>query len=156
MQFDWINLLKLRVSYGLGGNIAKNQWPYTVAYYSTNTHPGVGGTSGSISSRPNPKLSWEKTHTVNVGIDFAFLNNRLNGTVEFYNKKGTDLLASTNGVSVEGQGFSTNVINNGEMTNRGFEITLNGMAIRNNDWNWNIQGVFGLCGYKGSFLYSAA
>lgn len=143
MQFDWINLLKLRVSYGLGGNIAKNQWPYTVAYYSTNTHPGVGGTSGSISSRPNPKLSWEKTHTVNIGLDFAFLNNRLNGTVEFYNKKGTDLLASTNGVSVEGQGFATNVINNGEMTNRGFEITLNGVVIRNNDWNWNIQGVFG-------------
>ena len=143
MKVSWINMLKLRTSYGIGGNIAKNRWPYTVAHYSTNTHPGVGGTQGSISSRPNPKLRWEKTTTTNVGIDFALLSNRLNGSVEYYNKKGTDLLASSNGVSVEGQGFSTNVINNGEMTNRGVEITLNGIAFQNRDWSWSLQGTFG-------------
>lgn len=140
---QWLNMLKLRASYGIGGNIAKNQWPYTVAWYTTNTTPGVGGISGSISSRPNPKLRWEKTTTVNVGIDFALLNNRLNGSVEFYNKKGVDLLASSNGISVEGQGFSTNTINNGEMTNRGVEIQLTGTPIQTKEWTWNIQAVFG-------------
>lgn len=139
----WVNMLKLRASYGIGGNIAKNQWPYTVAWYSTNTHPGVGGVSGSISSRPNPQLRWEKTTTVNVGVDFALLNNRLNGSVEFYNKKGVDLLASSNGVSVEGQGFSTNTINNGEMTNRGVEIQITGTPVQTRDWTWNIQAVYG-------------
>lgn len=139
----WVNMLKLRMSYGIGGNIAKNRWPYTVAYYGTNTHPGVGGIQGSLSSRPNPKLRWEKTTTFNVGVDFALFSNRLNGAVEFYNKKGTDLLASSNGISVEGQGFTTNVINNGEMTNRGFELNLNGTIITNRDWSWTMQGVIG-------------
>ncbi len=140
---SWVNMIKLRASYGIGGNIAKNQWPYTVANYGTNTSPGVGGVSGNISSRPNPKLRWEKTTTVNVGVDFDLLNSKLNGSIEFYNKKGVDLLASSNGVSVEGQGFSTNTINNGEMTNRGVEIQLTGTPIRTRDWTWNIQAIYG-------------
>lgn len=142
LQTDWINMLKLRMSYGIGGNIAKDTWPYMVAYYGTNYHPGVGGTQGSISSRPNPELRWEKTATFNVGIDFSMFDNRLNGSVEFYNKKGTDLLASSNGISVEGQGYTTTTINNGEMTNRGFELNVNGTVLRNRDWNWNIGGIF--------------
>lgn len=139
----WVNMLKLRTSYGIGGNIAKDTWPYLVAYYGTNTHPGVGGVSGTISSRPNPSLRWEKTTTFNVGVDFAMFNNRLNGSVEFYNKKGTDLLASSNGVSVEGMGFSTTTINNGEMTNRGVELNISGTIISNRDWAWTMQGVLG-------------
>lgn len=142
-DITWINMLKLRFSYGIGGNIAKNRWPYTVAYYNNNTKPGIGGLSGTISSRPNPNLRWEKTTTTNVGVDFSLLNNRINGTVEYYNKKGTDLLAATNGVSVEGQGYTTNVMNNGEVTNRGVEISLNGDAVRIRDWTWNLQLVYG-------------
>lgn len=140
---EWVNLLKLRASYGIGGNIAKDQWPYMVAYYTTNTTPGVGGTSGTISSRANPSLRWEKTTTFNIGVDFALFNNRLGGSLEYYNKKGTDLLASVNGVSVEGQGYFTNTMNNGEMTNRGVELQLNGDVIRLKDWTWNLQGVLG-------------
>lgn len=141
LRTDWINMLKLRASYGIGGNIAKDTWPYMVAYYGTNVHPGVGGIQGSISSRPNPELRWEKTTTFNIGVDFGMLDNRLNGSVEFYNKKGTDLLASSNGISVEGQGFSTTTINNGEMTNRGFELNVSGRIIRNRDWDWGIGGI---------------
>jgi hypothetical protein len=136
-----VNMLKLRASYGIGGNIAKNSAPYMTAYYSTNTN--VGGLQGSISSRPNPNLRWEKTATTNIGLDFALLKNRLNGSIEFYNKKGTDLLANTNGVPTEGWGYSTYTINNGEMTNRGFELTLNGVAISNKDWTWSIGGTLG-------------
>lgn len=147
-----INMLKLRASYGIGGNIAKNQWPYLTAYYSTNTSPGVGGISGNISSRPNPTLRWEKTITTNIGVDFALLNNRINGSIEYYNKKGKDLLASSNGVSVEGQGFSTNTINNGEMTNRGVELNISGEIIRNRDWNWQVQGVLGYNHSKVDFV----
>jgi TonB-linked SusC/RagA family outer membrane protein len=136
-----VNMLKLRASYGIGGNIAKNSAPYMTAYYSTNT--SVGGLQGSISSRPNPNLRWEKTTTANIGVDFALLKNRLSGSFEFYNKKGTDLLANTNGVPTEGWGYSTYTINNGEMTNRGFELTLNGVAISNKDWTWSIGGTLG-------------
>lgn len=56
-----------------------------IAYYNNNNQ--VGGIQGTISSRPNPNLRWEKTTTLNVGIDFALLGNRLNGSIEYYNKK---------------------------------------------------------------------
>ena len=141
MQLDWVNMLKLRASYGIGGNIAKDAAPYMTLYYSNNYHTGT--TSGSVSRRPNPNLRWEKTTTFNVGIDFALLDNRLNGSIEFYNKKGVDLLANVNGVPVEGYGYTTNNINNGEMTNRGVEITLNGVAYRDQDWQLNLNGTFG-------------
>lgn len=140
-QVPFVNMLKLRASYGIGGNIAKDSAPYMTAYYNSNIQ--VGGISGTISSRPNPDLRWEKTTTVNIGLDFALLHNRLNGTIEYYNKKGEDLLANTNGIPTEGWGFSTYSINNGEMRNRGFELTLSGDIISNKDWNWNVTGVMG-------------
>lgn len=105
-------MLKLRASYGIGGNIAKDSAPYMIAYYNTNNQ--VGGIQGTISSRPNPNLRWEKTTTLNIGVDFALLGNRLNGSLEFYNKLGADLLANTNGVPTEGWGYSTYSINNGK------------------------------------------
>lgn len=142
-EFTWLDMLKLRFSYGIGGNIAKNRWPYLVAYYSTNTKPGIGGTSGGISSRPNPQLRWEKTTTTNIGVDFGLFNHRLTGSIEYYHKKGVDLLASSNGISVEGMGFSTTTINNGEMTNRGVELSINGSIIRNREWDWNVGLVYG-------------
>ena len=77
------------------------------------------------------------------GVDFALLDNRLNGSIEYYNKKGSDLLANTMGVPTEGWGYSTYTINNGKMTNQGFELTLSGDIIRTNDWNWNVSGVLG-------------
>ena len=137
---DWVNMLKLRFSYGIGGNIAKNSAPYMTAYFGNNQH--VGGISGTIQSRPNPNLRWEKTATTNVGVDFSLLDNRLSGTVEYYYKNGTDLLANTNGVPTEGWGYSTYTINNGEMVNEGFEISLNGTAVSTSDWRFDIGAIF--------------
>ena len=137
---DWVNMLKLRFSYGIGGNIAKNSAPYMTAYFGSNQH--VGGISGTIQSRPNPNLRWEKTATTNVGVDFSLLDNRLSGTVEYYYKNGTDLLANTNGVPTEGWGYSTYTINNGEMVNEGFEISLNGTAVSTSDWRFDIGAIF--------------
>jgi TonB-linked SusC/RagA family outer membrane protein len=141
MTVSWINRLKLRASYGIGGNIPKNKAPYMVATYSTN--PNVGGLQGAVSSRPNPALSWEKTTTTNIGIDFALFNDRLGGTLEYYNKSGKDLLASTQGIPTEGWGQFTDQINNGEMRNRGFEITLFGDVIRSKDFTWGASFIYG-------------
>ena len=58
------------------------------AYFGSNQH--VGGISGTIQSRPNPNLRWEKTATTNVGVDFSLLGNRLSGTVEYYYKTTTE------------------------------------------------------------------
>lgn len=131
----WIDLLKLRASYGTSGNIAKDAAPYMTAYYSANTT--VGGMQGSISSRPNPLLSWEKTTTTNVGVDYAFLQNRLTGSIDYYYKEGKNLLANTMGVPTEGFGYSTYSINNGEMSNHGIEVSLSADVIRNTNIRWN-------------------
>ena len=138
---SWVNMLKLRLSYGIGGNIAKLNAPYMTANYSQNTT--VGGLQGNINSRPNPQLSWEKTTTTNIGADFSILQGRLNGSIEYYNKKGEDLLANTMGVPTEGWGYSTYKINNGGMRNRGVEVTLNGDIIRTKDFTWNASLLYG-------------
>ena len=127
----WVNRLKLRASYGIAGNIAKDAAPYMTANYLNNSN--VGGIYGSVSRRPNPSLSWEKTTTANIALDFALLNNRLAGSVEYYNKKGTDLLANTMGVPTEGFGYTTYSINNGEMRNRGVELSLTGRIVQTAD-----------------------
>lgn len=93
----------------------------TASYYN-NTN--VGGQYGSISSRPNPDLRWEKTTTTDLGVDFSLFHGRLNGSVDYYNKQGSDLLANTMGVPTEGWGYSTYMINNGKMRNRGVEVSL--------------------------------
>jgi hypothetical protein len=135
----FVSFLKLRSSYGIGGNIAKNSAPYMTAYYNTNLL--LGGTQGTISNRPNPLLSWERTFTGNIGVDFAMYNNRITGSVDYYNKRGKNLLANTQGVPTEGWGYSTYTINNGEMTNHGIETTISADIIRSKDWKWNLTGL---------------
>ena len=138
---NWVNRLKLRASHGIGGNISKNNAPYMTAYYSNNNN--VGGMQGNISSRPNPLLTWEKTTTTNLGLDFALFKNRLNGFIEVYNKKGEDLLANTMGLPVEGWGYSTYTINNGKMLNRGIELSLSGSIVQTKDFNLSASAVYG-------------
>lgn len=134
-DIEIINQLKLRASYGIGGNIAQNVSPYLTTYYGTN--PNVGGISGSVSSRPNPLLSWEKTTTTNIGTDFSLWNNRITGSIDYYRKKGEDLLASAQGIPTEGFGYATYSLNNGGMTNHGIETTLGTTIIKNEKFNWN-------------------
>lgn len=131
---DFVNSLRLRASYGIGGNIARGTAPYLIArYYAGSIVPG---TSGSVVSPPNPDIRWEKTTTTNIGVDFSLFNNRLSGSVEYYNKSSVDLLANTSLSPT--QGFGSSIMTNiGEMVNRGFELTLQGDVIRKKDFNWN-------------------
>jgi TonB-linked SusC/RagA family outer membrane protein len=146
----FVSYLKLRSSYGIGGNIAKDAAPYMTASYSTNLQ--VGGTQGIIGSRPNPLLSWERTFTGNVGFDFAMFKNRITGSVDYYNKRGKNLLANTMGVPTEGWGYSTYKINNGEMTNHGIETTIGVDVIRSKDLKWNVTGLVAFNKNKVTFV----
>lgn len=133
---SWIDMLKLRLSYGIGGNVAKNSAPYLTAYYNSNYN--VGGLQGTVNSRPNPELSWEKTTTGNIGFDAAFFRQRLRATVDYYNKRGEDLLANSVGIPTEGWGYSTYTLNNGEMTNKGVEVSLNGTLVQTPNFTWDL------------------
>lgn len=141
-EIKWVNMLKLRASYGIMGNVNPQFSPYMVTYSGFNYN--IGDNQQYVSSRPNSDLSWEKTKTTNIGVDFALLQNRLRGTLDYYNKYGERLLSSTMGVPTEGYGYSTYAINNGEMRNRGFELSLQGDVIRTKDLTWTLNGILSL------------
>ena len=132
---SWVDVLKVRGSYGIAGNVAKDSAPYLTAYYNSNSN--VGGNQGTVNKRPNPELSWEKTTTTNIGLDFSLFKSRLNGTLDLYNKKGQDLLANSQGIPTEGFGYSTYTLNNGEMTNKGIEISLRGTIVKTPSFSWD-------------------
>ena len=130
--------LKLRAGYGVSGN-AMGFDAYTA--YTTYGASGFFDYNGkswrtlAATKNANPDLKWESTGMLNIGLDFGFLKNRINGTIEFYNKKTKDLIwdypVSTNIYPVGW--ISANV---GEITNTGVEFTINIDAIRTKDFNW--------------------
>lgn len=138
----WINMLKVRATYGITGNVNPTYSPYLVTYSGTNYN--VNEPQQYVSTRPNSDLSWEKTKVTNIGVDFSLLSNRLRGTIDYYNKYGERLLATTQGVPTEGYGYSSYAINNGEMRNRGFEISLQGDVIRTKNLTWTLNGMLSL------------
>ncbi|KQM72650.1 SusC/RagA family TonB-linked outer membrane protein [Pedobacter sp. Leaf216] len=126
----WINLLKLRATYGVNGNQNSESSKYlTARRRSDNLFTSLQYID--ITALPNPKLRWEKTETYNGGVDYAFLSNRLRGSVDVYYKKSTDLIV--NAELDPTVGVATRMINNGTLINRGIEFTLNGDWLKSGD-----------------------
>ncbi len=84
----------------------------------------------------NPDLKWETTTMLNVGLDFSFLNGRINGTVEYYNKTTKDMIWDY-AVPTTIYPVGNLTANVGKMRNRGIELTLNAVPIQTRDWNWS-------------------
>lgn len=96
-QAKWVDNLVFRASYGLQGNIDKNTSPFLLGTYrSESILPGVSEDMIVINSAPNKKLRWEKTQSVNAGFDFSVLNQAINLSVDYYYRKGTDLILEFN------------------------------------------------------------
>ena len=139
---DVLSDLKLRLGYGITGqqNINSGDYPY-LAVYETNKDGSYYPILGEgITYRPNaynPDLKWEKTTTYNVGLDFGFLNNRINGSVDYYYRKTTDLL---NSVFVSaGTNFKNKVLSNvGSLENSGVEFSINSKPVVTTDWTWDL------------------
>ncbi len=131
-----INTLKLRVGYGQTSNQAVD--PYkTLGLLSTRPYNfGDEFTVGYyVSELPNTKLGWEYSETWNYGLDFAVLNNRLSGTIEYYVQNTKDILLRVGLPSTSGVG--SYMANIGKSQNKGLEISLNGVILENrNGWTW--------------------
>ena len=139
---DWLNNLKLRLSYGKAGNEAIGVYE-TLAKMSNAalTMDGQSATALYPSSRMgNSGLGWETTKTFNIGIDFGFLNNRINGNIDFYTSTTTDLLLQRNLPKISG--FSNVYMNMGETANKGLEITVNSKNIVTKDFTWSTSLVW--------------
>lgn len=134
-----INNLKIRAGYGVTGNQDAIDPYNSLSLMEPNGTTLVNGTSTStfaVTSNDNPDLRWEVKHTFDVGLDLSMFNNRLNMTVDYYASRTKDLLY-TYTVPVPPFTYTSLLANIGEMTNNGFEISLNGEIIKTKDFSFN-------------------
>lgn len=138
-DIKWVSDLKVRAGYGVTGN-QDGLMPYKSLelYEASGTYYSNGSqlTAFKISQNANPDLKWEQTAMFNVGVDFQLFNGRLGGTVEYYDKKTTDMLY-TYGVPTPTYVYDKIAANVGDMSNKGIEIMLNLDVIRNKTFTWN-------------------
>ena len=128
---EWLNVLKLRASYGVNGN---NNIAVYQAYgtYTTTIYNGLTGMRPSTPA--NDDLSWEKNKSWNLGIDFRFLKH-FSGSIDVYSRKTTDMLLDKAQSSTSG--FNTALTNVGSMRNTGIEFQFDAEIINTKDWKWN-------------------
>lgn len=148
---EWLDNLKLRLSYGMVGNdgISANLWSQTWYAESDSRwfyaldgkqQPSYDLSSSSSTPMANSNLKWETTTTRNLGLDFGFLNNRIWGSVDLYWNTTKDLLMNTPLPGITG--FTSTYDNVGQTSNKGLELSLSGVIFNNKDWN--ITGGFNI------------
>ena len=137
-----INHLGLRASYGLQGNIDKNTSPYLIGIYDQTTIL-LGNSEDAIrpSSAPNPDLRWEKTQSANIGMDLSLWDNIISLSVDYYYRKGTDLIGLRM-LPLE-TGYTSTTVNWAQMENEGVEVALTTRNIHTKDFTWFTNLNFG-------------
>ena len=144
----WLDMLKLKASYGVQGNdnlypnsnYARKYYPYSDNYtHSYNEETGEYSTE--LAYKGNGSLTWESSHSFNVGVDFGVLSGLLNGSIEFFSRKTTDLLYSKDVPLSSGNPTGYYPVNVGSIVNNGFEVTLDGIIMNWEDllWTWNLN-----------------
>lgn len=137
-----INHLGLRASYGLQGNIDKNTSPYLIGIYDQTTIlPGNSEDAIRPSSAPNPDLRWEKTQSANIGMDLSLWDNIISLSVDYYYRKGTDLIGLRM-LPLE-TGYTSTTVNWAQMENEGVEVALTTRNIHTKNFTWFTNLNFG-------------
>lgn len=137
---DWISNFKFRAGWGQVGNQAVSPYQilnsYNPVYYAKpDGSQDVGYSSNRIS---NPDLKWEMSDQYNIGVDLGFLDQRLNVSIDAYIKNTKDLLQE---IAIGTHtGYSSMWVNNGEIQNRGLEISVDATPIMKKNWKWSIGG----------------
>jgi len=135
-----ISNLKLRAGYGVSGNsvgfdaytaiLTNGAQPSSYFYNDGKWLTAIGPTQND-----NPNLKWERTSTLNAGIDFGLFNDRISGSIDVYNKKTSDLIAPYT-VSTTLYPYNVMTANVGEMSNKGIEFAINAIAVKTKDFSW--------------------
>jgi TonB-linked SusC/RagA family outer membrane protein len=135
-SLDFVSNLKLRVGYGVTGIIAGNNYESLVRWnYNTTSwgyflnSKGQWAPSLEAVNNPNPDLKWEKSGEFNLGVDFGFLNDRITGSVDYYDKTSSDLLYNYS-VPSPPNFFTSTYANAGKMKNQGFEVTIKAIPFK--------------------------
>jgi len=132
---QWINSLKIRAGYGKTGN---QDFPSG----SSQQRFVIRAVEGLVRiNNANPDLKWQEDKQTNVGIDFGFLGSRLTGSIDYFNKVTTDLLFPQNAISPAApNGVITWYNLDGEVQNKGLELSLNGIIIEKDNLSWSLGG----------------
>ncbi len=146
-DISWLDVLKLRATYGVNGNVDPNSTPYLVGTSMVSGYRITPTRYVSVDKAPNPLLRWEKTTTYDLGFDYSLWNSKLYGSVDFYYKYSDDLLCYKANDYSSGYGPTTDSrnrtrINNGAMSNTGFEVTLKSPWLKRNGWALNSSLIF--------------
>lgn len=131
---SWLSNLSLRGSYGAQGNDNVGYYAYQELY---SIDSFLGETTLHASRLATPDLSWETNLNLNIGLDFGFFNNRINGSIEYFNRASKDLLFSRD--LVLSSGFSSIDANIGKLKNYGWEFTVNATPVMIRDWTWRLS-----------------
>jgi len=134
----WIDLLALRTTYGITGNSPDPGVAASFDILVSQSSPFLlNGKGLKVGTTANNKLTWERTSTVNLGLDFAFLKNRIRGALDVYKKSTTDLLGD---LAVNPfTGYATVVGNFGDLENTGVELAMSGTPVRTKNFDWNVM-----------------
>lgn len=137
LDYDWIDVLRFRASLGHTGSINFSPFQAITTYrYASDLIYGFGNGANPI-TLGNENLKWETTESYNFGLTSTFLNNRINFNFDIYKKRTFDLIVP---VSLTPSTGVTLVLDNvGEQENKGFEATLSGMIVKNQDVNWRMN-----------------
>lgn len=119
-DISWLDRLSVRATYGYNGNVDRSTSFMPLINVGTTQNNYIQDYTASISSFGNPSLRWEKTGSFDLGVDYSIFGGKLYGKIDFYNKKGKDLIVSMSIPSVNGT--KTQKLNAAEMTNRGVEL----------------------------------
>ena len=134
---EWVDMLKIKASYGEQGNDQIGNYRYTTLYEVVNS----GGSPAAVPySLGNKDITWETQGNFNAGVDFDLFKGRISGTIEFFNRKTSDMLFSF--PLPPSYGYTSYYANIGDMTNRGIEIELRATPIKTKDFEWNVSANF--------------
>lgn len=157
MQHIVFDYLKVKASYGYNGNVDKSIAAFPYGRYSMDPYTGLR--RAEIIYPGNPQLSWEKISIFNTGVDFGLFESALTGSIDFYQKKGTDLIGN---IAIDPtSGFSTNRINYAATSTSGVDakLTINPSETKNVRWTGTILFSYireKLIDYRGPELQSAS
>ncbi|MDH6303940.1 TonB-linked SusC/RagA family outer membrane protein [Parabacteroides sp. PF5-5] len=152
MEYDWLDQLKLRASYGSTGNLPGKDYPQYDLYAANAKYKGVPGTL--IYQIGNKDLTWEKTYTLGIGLDIAVFD-RVRATIDYYNRYTSNVLFEVPIASVTG--VDKRVWQNiGEVENKGFEFTIGADILKNKDFYWGVDFNIGVNRNKVKKLYGEA
>lgn len=134
---DWCNDLKLRAGFGVTGNNLGSDLQSIAMLSNGGTfwYNGQYVNTYAVSRNVNPDLRWEKKYEYNIGLDYAFLNNRLYGSLDTYYRNTKDLLWDYD-VPTPPYQYPTLLANAGEMNSYGVELSISGVPVRTKDWTW--------------------